>query len=80
MVPASHRREQSPEVMAMALAVPEPNEAWPATPSRTTPQVRWSVGGTRPTGSVFGQPPLSPVPLQDTSGFQSENAPFGFDW
>jgi hypothetical protein len=40
----------------------------------------WMVPGRDrvPSGSPFGQPPLSPVPRHDTFGFQSAKAPFGF--
>jgi hypothetical protein len=53
------------------------NEAWPTAPTVSHASVRWSVGGTRPTGTVSDQPPLSPVPRQETSGFQSLNVPNG---
>src|SRR6185295_20197446 len=46
-------------------------------PSRTTPPVRPSVGGARPTGQCSDQPPLSPWPRHETSGFQSLNVPSG---
>jgi hypothetical protein len=43
---------------------------------------RTGQGGARPRRDdekKLDQPPLSPVPRQDTFGFQSEKVPFGFD-
>ena len=76
MVPARPRREGVPKVIPSRASGPG-HATWPATLVTGHVEARAAEPGTGSAAGSEAQPPLSPVPLHETFGFQSLNVPNG---